>query len=60
MTWAFSGTTHNVTFETLAPPGGNIPDAAPGSTASRTFPQVGDYKYFCSIHGNMKGKIRVR
>lgn len=60
VTWAFSGTTHNVTFETLAPPGGNIPDAAPGSTASRTFPQVGDYKYFCSIHGNMKGKIRVR
>lgn len=60
VTWAFSGTTHNVTFETLAPPGGNIPDAAPGTTATRTFPQVGDYKYFCSIHSNMKGKIRVR
>jgi plastocyanin len=58
--WTFSGTTHNVTFETIAPPGGNIPDTAPGTSASRTFPQVGDYKYFCSIHSNMKGRVRVK
>jgi plastocyanin len=57
--WQFSGTAHNVTFETIAPPGGNIPDTAPGSTVSRSFPQVGDYKYFCSIHSNMKGRVRV-
>jgi plastocyanin len=57
--WQFSGVTHNVTFETLSPPGGNIPDTAPGASVSRTFPQVGEYKYFCSLHNNMKGKIRV-
>ena len=57
--WTFSGTTHNVTFETIAPPGGNIPNTAPGTSVSRTFPQVGEYKYFCSIHSNMKGRIRV-
>jgi plastocyanin len=57
--WAFSGTTHNVTFETIAPPGGNIPDTPPGASVSRIFQQVGDYKYFCSIHSNMKGRIRV-
>jgi plastocyanin len=59
VTWVFSGVTHNVTFETSAPPGGNIPDMTPGVSVSRTFPQVGDYKYFCSIHSNMKGRIRV-
>ncbi|MDH4347298.1 MAG: plastocyanin/azurin family copper-binding protein, partial [Gemmatimonadota bacterium] len=58
--WTFSGTTHNVTFETLAPPGGNIPDTAPGTSVARSFPQVGDYKYFCSIHSNMKGRVRVK
>ena len=58
--WSFSGTTHNVTFETIAPPGGNIPDTAPGTSVSRSFPQVGDYKYFCSIHSNMKGRVRVK
>lgn len=60
--WQISGTTHNITFETIAPPGGNIGDTAPGSSVSRTFTQVGDYKYFCSIHKNqgMNGKVRVR
>jgi plastocyanin len=57
--WQFSGLTHDVTFETIAPPGGNISDMPPGASASRTFPQVGEYKYFCSLHDNMKGKIRV-
>jgi plastocyanin len=59
VTWVFSGVTHNVTFETSAPPGGNIPDTTPGVSVSRIFPQTGDFKYFCSIHGNMKGRIRV-
>jgi plastocyanin len=58
--WQFSGTTHNVTFEGSAPPGGNIPDTAPGNSVARTFPQIGDYKYECTIHpGLLKGRIRV-
>ncbi len=60
--WQISGTTHNITFETIAPPAGNVGDTAPGSNVSRTFTQVGDYKYFCSIHKNqgMNGRIRVQ
>lgn len=60
--WQISGTTHNITFETIAPPSGNVGDTAPGTSVSRTFTQVGEYKYFCSIHQNqgMNGKIRVR
>ncbi len=58
--WQISGTTHNVTFERSAPPGGNIPDTPPGTSVTRTFPQVGDYKYECTIHpGLLKGRIRV-
>jgi len=60
VTWQFSGTTHNVTFKDLAPPGGNIPNSAAGTNASRTFPIAGDYDYFCTIHDGMKGRIRVR
>ena len=60
VTWQFSGTTHNVTFEGPAPPGGDIPDTAPGSTVSRTFTTPGDYDYECTWHHNMEGRIRVR
>ena len=60
MTWQFSGATHNVTFKDIAPPGGNIPNSAPGTSASRTFNVEGDYDYFCTIHDGMKGRIRVR
>ncbi len=61
VTWQFVGTTHNVTFESggPAPPGGNIPDTAPGNSVSRTFPQAGEYKYECTIHKGLNGKIRV-
>ena len=60
VTWAFSETTHNVTFRDLAPPGGNIPDTAPGNSVSRTFPTAGDYDYVCTRHDGMKGRVRVR
>jgi len=60
VTWQFSGTTHNVTFKDIAPPAGNIPNSAPGTSASRTFSVEGDYDYFCTIHDGMKGRIRVR
>ena len=56
--WQISGTAHNITFETIAPPGGNIGTTAPGNSVSRTFTQLGEYRYFCSIHG-FDGKVRV-
>ncbi len=58
--WEFSGTTHNVTFEDKAPPGGNIPDSPPGTVHSRTFPVAGDYDYECTMHDGMKGRVRVQ
>ena len=60
VTWQFSETTHNVTFTRLMPPGGNIPGTAPGNNVSRTFMMAGDYDYECTLHGNMKGRIRVQ
>jgi plastocyanin len=58
--WQFSGATHNVTFKDAAPPGGNIPNTAPGSAVTRTFPVAGDYDYECTRHSGMKGRVRVR
>ena len=60
VTWNFVGTTHNVTFDAAAPAGGNIPDTAPGNSVARTFTVPGDYDYRCTIHSNMKGRVRVR
>ena len=60
VTWQFSGTTHNVIFTKLVPPGGNIPDTAPGNSVARTFMMVGDYDYMCTHHNNMNGRIRVQ
>ena len=56
VTWQFSGTT----FKTHVPPGGNIPDTTPGSSVSRTFTVPGDYDYECTLHHNMKGRVRVQ
>jgi plastocyanin len=58
--WEFVDGTLDVTFKNAAPPGGNILDAPPGSTATRTFPNPGDYEYYSSNHEGMKGRIRVR
>lgn len=60
VTWQFSGATHNVTFTKMMPPGGNIPDTAPGNNVSLTFLMAGDYDYICTHHSNMKGRIRVQ
>jgi plastocyanin len=56
----FAGATHNVTFEDIAPPGGNIGDTAPGNAVARTFTTPGDYDYECTIHKGMNGRIRVQ
>ena len=42
MTWQFSGATHNVTFLSTPPTGGNIPDQAPGNSISRTLTVTDD------------------
>lgn len=60
VTWEFSGGTFGIVFEDEAPPGGNIPDAAPGTRVSRTFPNAGDYDYYSSKNRDVKGRIRVR
>jgi plastocyanin len=33
---------------------------SPGETATRTFNNLGDYKYKCTLHNNMWGIIHVR
>jgi plastocyanin len=56
----FSGASHNVTFKDLRPAEGNIPDSAPGTSATRTFSAAGDYDFYCTWHSGMKGRIRVQ
>lgn len=60
--WKFSGSVHNVTFKNQdkMPAGGNIPDSAPDTEASRTFENQGEYDYKCTLHKGQKGRIRVR
>ncbi len=60
--WQIVGVAHNITFETIAPPGGNVGDTAPGTAVSRTFTQAGEYKYYCTIHKTqgMNGRVRVQ
>lgn len=58
VTWQFSGARHNVTFATLQPAGGNVPDTDGGS-ASRTFTAPGTYDYICTRHSGMTGQVMV-
>lgn len=61
VTWSVSGTTHSVVFNSTAPEGGNVPNTAPGGSASRTFATPGRYAYHCGIHGaSMSGTVVVR
>lgn len=60
VTWEFSGSTHNVTFQGPGPAGGNIPDQRPGASASRTFTVAGSYAYQCTRHNGMQGTITVQ
>lgn len=59
VTWQFSGSRHNVTFGSLQPAGGSIPDTEPGNSASRVFAGTGSYDYQCTRHGGMTGRVIV-
>lgn len=58
VTWQISGSRHNVTFASLQPAGGNIPDTDGGS-ASRVFTATGTYDYICTRHSGMTGQVIV-
>lgn len=60
VTWQITGATHNITFTDIAPPGGSIPNTAPGNSVSRTFPVADAYDYECTLHPGMKGRVVVR
>ena len=59
VTWQFSGSRHNVTFGSLQPAGGNIPDTDSGNSASRVFAAAGTYDYQCTRHNGMTGQVIV-
>jgi plastocyanin len=59
VTWQFSGSRHNVTFGSLQPAGGNIPDTDSGNSASRVFATAGTYDYQCTRHSGMTGQVIV-
>ena len=59
VTWQFSGARHNVTFGSLQPAGGTIPDTEPGNSASRIFANAGTYDYQCTRHSGMTGQVIV-
>lgn len=61
VTWSVSGTTHSVVFNSAAPEGGDVPNTAPGGSASRTFATPGRYAYHCGVHGaSMSGTVVVQ
>ncbi len=59
VTWQFSGSRHNVTFGSLQPAGGNVPDTESGNSASRVFANAGTYDYQCTRHDGMTGQVVV-
>jgi plastocyanin len=59
ITWQIAGATHNVTFGTAKPVGGDIPDAGAGSSIARTFATAGTYDYQCTRHSGMTGRVVV-
>jgi len=51
-----SGVTHNVVFDSNAPPGGDIGSISSGSQ-DRTFPTAGNFPFHCTIHAGMNATI---
>lgn len=59
VTWQINGGTHNVTFGTAKPTGGDIPDTGAGRSVSRTFASAGTFDYQCTRHSGMAGRVSV-
>ena len=59
VTWQITGGTHNVTFGSNKPTGGDIPDTDAGRQVSRAFPAAGTYDYQCTRHSGMNGRVVV-
>ena len=58
VTWTFQSVTHNVTFDSQAPQGGNIGNST-NTSVSRTFSASGTYNYHCTLHAGMSGTVVV-
>lgn len=59
VTWTFGATIHNVTFGGTAGAPNNIGNSS-GTQVSRTFTQVGNFSYTCTLHAGMNGQVIVR
>ena len=59
VTWTFGNEDHNVQFSGPQPAGGNIGNTS-NTSASRTFPSAGNYRYSCTLHAGMNGRVVVR
>ena len=59
VTWTFGAELHNVQFSGPQPTGGHIASTS-STTASRTFPNAGNYEYACTLHAGMTGRVVVR
>jgi plastocyanin len=59
VTWQISGATHNVTFGSAKPTGGDILDARSGTQVDRSFATAGTYDYQCTRHSGMVGRVVV-
>ncbi|HUQ19577.1 MAG TPA: plastocyanin/azurin family copper-binding protein [Gemmatimonadaceae bacterium] len=60
VTWQIVEATHNVTFGSAKPQGGDVPDTAPGTSVTRVFPALGTYSYQCTRHSGMVGQVLVQ
>ena len=59
VTWQIAVSTHNVTFGTNEPTGGDVPNTTAGNSFIRTFPIAGTYPYECTLHSGMVGTVIV-
>lgn len=61
VTWVMADEEHDITWDGIAPPGGNIPRLDDHESASRSFPSPGVYTYHCDHHDSRveSGTVRV-
>ncbi|MBL8961103.1 MAG: putative Ig domain-containing protein [Gemmatimonadetes bacterium] len=59
VTWRFGASPHNVIFAVAPGAPANI-DIVSSVDVSRVFPRPGEYRYDCTIHPGMAGRVEVR